>query len=88
MVLFGNNQIQNSIITTYLFSHFVFVSNLSVYRSTDFYIMLTIDDVLTIAEEVATALYDKLTDDGKISVIDAIQLAILLIRLISRAVKK
>ena len=50
--------------------------------------MLTIDDVLTIAEEVATVLYDKLTDDGKISVIDAIQLAILLIRLISRAVKK
>lgn len=50
--------------------------------------MLTIDDVLTIAEEAVTALYDKLTDDGKISVIDAIQLAILLIRLISRAVKK
>lgn len=50
--------------------------------------MLSIDDVLTIAEEVSTALYDKLTDDGKISVIDAIQLAILLIRSISRAVKK
>jgi hypothetical protein len=50
--------------------------------------MLTIEDVLTIAEEVATSLYDRLTDDGKISVIDAISLAILLIRLISRAVKK
>lgn len=49
--------------------------------------MLSIDDVLTIAEEVATSLYEKLTDDGKISIIDAIQLAILLIRLISRAVK-
>lgn len=62
--------------------------DLAVYRLTAFYSMLTIDDVLTIAEEVATVLYDKLTDDGKISVIDAIQLAILLIRLISRAVKK
>lgn len=62
--------------------------NLAMYRLIAFYSMLTIDDVLTIAEEVATALYDKLTDDGKISVIDAIQLAILLIRLISRAVKK
>lgn len=62
--------------------------DLAVYRLTAFYSMLTIDDVLTIAEEVATDLYEKLTDDGKISVIDAIQLAILLIRLISRAVKK
>lgn len=58
------------------------------YRLIDYFFMITIDDVLTIAEEVATALFEKLTDDGKISVIDAIQLAILLIRLISRAIKK
>ncbi len=57
------------------------------YRLTVLKSMITIDDVLSIAEEVATALFEKLTDDGKISVIDAIQLAILLIRLISRAVK-
>ena len=62
--------------------------NLAVYRLTAFYSMLLVDDVLTIAEEVATELYNRLTDDGKISVIDAISLAILLIRLISRAVKK
>lgn len=49
--------------------------------------MITIDDVLSIAEEVATALFEKLSDDGKISVFEAIQLAILLIRLISRAIK-
>lgn len=58
------------------------------YRPIDFIFMITIDDVLSIAEEIATALFEKLTDDGKISVIDAIQLAILLIRLISRAIKK
>lgn len=48
---------------------------------------ITIEDVLTVAEEFAVALYDKLQDDGKISVIDAISLAILLIRAIYKALK-
>lgn len=50
--------------------------------------MITLDDILTIAEEIATALYDKLTDDGKLSVIDGIQLVILLVKLINKAIKK
>lgn len=50
--------------------------------------MITLEDVLTIAEEIATALFDKLKDDGKLSVLDSIQLVILLTRLISQAVRK
>lgn len=49
---------------------------------------VSIDDVLNIAESVAVALYEKLTDDGRLSVIDCITLAIMLIRLISKAVQK
>lgn len=50
--------------------------------------MITLEDVLTIAEQIAVSLFDKLKDDGKLSVLDAIQLVILLTRLISQAVSK
>lgn len=50
--------------------------------------MLTFEDVLLVCEEFAEALYGKLSDDGKLSVMDAISLSLLLIRAIYKALKK
>lgn len=50
--------------------------------------MISFEDVLLICEEFAEALYGKLTDDGKLSIMDAISLALLLIRALYKALKK